>query len=129
MTRTIFVADDDPSTRSAVIERLSRRRHLVAGFDSGEALLSALECIVPDLVLLDLRMPGLSGLDILRAVRPKSPQSLIIILTAYGTIQDAVDAMKLGACDFIVKTVDLRGLDQAVDRALGITRLAAVSSL
>jgi two-component system response regulator AtoC len=129
MTGTIFVTDDDPSLRSAVIERLSRRRYLVTGFDSGEALLTALDCIAPDLILLDLKMPGLSGLDILKAVRPKSLQSPIIILTAYGTVQDAVDAMKFGASDFIVKTVDLRGLEQAVDRTLGIVRPEAVSPL
>jgi two-component system response regulator AtoC len=129
MRGSIFVTDDDPVIRSTVIERLSRRRYMVAGFDSGEALLTAIDCIIPDLILLDLKMPGLSGLDTLKAVRLKSSGSLIIMLTAYGTIQDAVDAMKLGANDFIVKTVDLRGLDQAVDRALGIAHPAAVSPL
>ncbi len=73
MPATIYVTDDDPAIRSAVIKRLSRRQHRVTSFDSGEALLTALDRVLPDLILLDLKMPGLSGLDTLRAVRIKCP--------------------------------------------------------
>jgi two-component system, NtrC family, response regulator AtoC len=123
MRATIFVTDDEPAIRSAVVKRLLRRQHLVSGFDSGDTLISALDHDIPDLILLDLKMPGLSGLDTLKAIHPKSPQTLVIMLTAYGTVQDAVEAMKLGAYDFVIKTVDLEGLDQVIDRALELLAL------
>jgi two-component system response regulator AtoC len=123
MRASIFVTDDEPAIRSALVKRLSRRQHQVKGFDSGDALLDALDRDIPDLILLDLKMPGLSGLDTLKELQPKSPHSLVIMLTAYGTVQDAVEAMKLGAYDFVIKTVDLEGLDQVVDRALELLAL------
>ncbi|HJU06489.1 MAG TPA: sigma-54 dependent transcriptional regulator [Nitrospiraceae bacterium] len=123
MKATIFVTDDEPAIRSALVKRLSRRQHRVSGFESGEALINALDREAPDLILLDLKMPGLSGLDTLKALRPKSPQSLVILLTAYGTVQDAVEAMKLGAYDFLIKSVDFEGMDQVVERALELLEL------
>ncbi len=123
MRATIFVTDDEPAIRSALVKRLSRRQHTVAGFESGDALLKGLDREAPDLILLDLKMPGLSGLDTLKAIRSKFPQVLIIMLTAYGTVEDAVEAMKLGAYDFVIKTVDLNGLDQVVGRALELLAL------
>jgi two-component system response regulator AtoC len=126
MPAAIFVTDDEATTRSAVIKRLSRRQHHVTGFDAGEALINALEHRVPDIILLDLRMPGLSGLETLKTIRVKAPRSLIIVLAAHPSVQEAVDAMKLGADDFVVKTVDLENLDHVVDRALGsLTRQSA----
>ena len=123
MGATIFVTDDEPAIRSALVKRLSRRQHAVSGFESGEALIKALEREVPDLILLDLKMPGLSGLDTLKAIRSTYAQPLVIMLTAYGTVEDAVGAMKLGAYDFVIKTVDLDGLDQVIGRALELLAL------
>ena len=118
MQAVIFVVDDEPAIRSALVKRLTRLHHTVRAFDSGTALLEALEHEMPDVVLLDLKMPGLSGIETLKPLRQKSPQSLIIILTAYGTVQDAVEAMKLGAYDFLIKTVELEVLDPVINRAL-----------
>jgi two-component system response regulator AtoC len=123
MNATIFVTDDEPAIRSALVKRLSRRHHRVVAFESGEALLRALDHDVPDLMLLDVKMPGLSGLETLKACREKAPFALVIMLTAYGTVQDAVEAMKLGAYDFVIKTVDLEGLEQVLDRALELLAL------
>ncbi len=123
MKATIFVTDDEPAIRSALVKRLSRRQHRVCGFESGEALVGALDRDVPDLILLDLKMPSMTGLETLKALRPKSPQSLVIMLTAYGTVQDAVEAMKLGAYDFLIKSVDFDGMDQVVNRALELLAL------
>jgi two-component system response regulator AtoC len=81
-------------------------------------LIKAVTLNLPDLILLDLKMPGLSGLETLRQIRPLAPQALVIMLTAYGTVEDAVEAMRLGAYDFLIKTVDLSGIDPVVDRAL-----------
>jgi two-component system response regulator AtoC len=123
MNATIFVTDDEPAIRAALVKRLSRRHHRVMAFESGEALLQALDQEVPDLMLLDVKMPGLSGLDALKACRAKAPFALVIMLTAYGTVQDAVEAMKLGAYDFVIKTVDLDGMEQVLDRALELFEL------
>ena len=123
MRATIFVTDDEPAIRAAIVKRLSRRHHRVVGYESGEALLKAVEQDPPDLVMLDLKMLGLSGLDTLKQLRPLVPHALVVMLTAYGTVQDAVESMKLGAYDFLIKTVDLEGIDPVVDRALDFLTL------
>ncbi len=123
MSASIFVVDDEQAIRTNVVKRLSRRHHQARGFESGEALLGALEHEVPDLILLDLKMPGMSGLEVLKKLRPKFPHIPVILLTAYGTVQDAVEAMKLGAYDFLIKTIDLDGLDPVVNRVMELLSL------
>jgi len=118
MRATIFVTDDDDVVRASITRRLSRGSHEVRNFDSGEALLEALDHDIPDIVLLDLKMTGMSGLETLKHLRPKAPQTLVILLTAYGTVEDAVEAMKLGAYDFLIKSVDLSGVNPVVNRAV-----------
>lgn len=123
MRATIYVTDDEPAIRTAIGKRLSRQQHQVRTFESGEALLNSLDTGTPDLVLLDLKMPGMSGIETLKALRQKAPHALVVILTAFGTVQDAVEAMKLGAYDFLIKTVDLEGVDQVAGRALELLTL------
>jgi two-component system response regulator AtoC len=123
MRAVVFVADDEQVIRTAIVKRLIRQGHFAAGYESGEALVQELEHKLPELVLLDLRMPGMSGLDALKQVRRLAPSAIVIILTAYGTVQDAVEAMKLGASDFLIKTVDLEGVEEVVDRAIEILKL------
>lgn len=118
MRANIFVTDDDDVVRQAISRRLAKRHHHVRSFDSGETLLEALDHDIPDLILLDLKMAGLSGLETLKHIRSKSQQSLVILLTAYGTVEDAVEAIKLGAYDFLIKSVDLSGVEPVIDRAL-----------
>ncbi|MCW5800668.1 MAG: Regulatory protein AtoC [Nitrospira sp.] len=118
MQATIYVTDDEPAIRSAIVKRLSRRHHTVTGFESGEDLVGAVTQQAPDLILLDLKMPGIGGIEALRKIRPLAPQTLVIMLTAYGTVENAVEAMRLGAYDFLIKSVDLAGVDPVVDRAL-----------
>ena len=93
MQATIFVADDEHAIRSALLKRLSRRQQRVLGFESGEALLEALDQEIPDLVLLDLKMPGLNGVETLRRLRERAPQTVVVMLTAYGAVENAVEAM------------------------------------
>ncbi|TFG62854.1 MAG: sigma-54-dependent Fis family transcriptional regulator, partial [Nitrospirales bacterium] len=118
MQASIFVTDDDSAIRNAIVKRLTKRQHRVRGFQSGQELLAALEHEQPDLILLDLRMPGMSGIEVLKHLGTKSRDAVVIILTAYGTVEDAVEAMKLDAYDFLIKTVDLQSLDPVIDRAI-----------
>src|SRR2546428_3691789 len=119
----IFVTDDEPAIRTAIGKRLLRRHHRVEGFESGEVLLKAMEHDPPDLVMLVLKMPGMSGLDVLKQLRPLVPDTWVVMLTAYGTVQDAGAGMKLGSYDFLIKAVDLEGMDRVVDRALELLSL------
>ncbi len=118
MRATIFVTDDDEVVRQAISRRLARRHHDIRSFESGEALLTALDHDVPDIIFLDLKMTGLSGLETLKQIRSKTHQALVILLTAYGTVENAVEAMRLGAYDFLIKSVDLSGVEPVIERAL-----------
>jgi two-component system response regulator AtoC len=123
MHADIVVADDEPAIRGALVKRLARQGHHAVGYDSGEALLVGLQHHLPDLILLDLKMPGLSGLETLTQVRQLAPAAPVIMLTAYGTMQETVDTMKLGAYDFMIKSVDLNRIDSVLARALDVLRL------
>ncbi len=123
MRAVVFVTDDEQAIRAAIVKRLTRQGHRAVGYESGEALLEALRHELPDLVLLDLKMPGLNGLDTLKNLRQLAPSAMVIMLTAYGTVQDAVEAMKLGAYDFLIKSVDLEGIDPVVARVLDVVSL------
>lgn len=118
MQASIFVTDDEPALRNALVKRLSRLGHRVRAFESGAELLAAVEQESPDLILLDLKMPGLTGIEVLEALRAKTRDTLVILLTAYGTVEEAVEAMKIGAYDFLIKTIDLQLVDPVVKRAL-----------
>ena len=118
MQARIYVADDEPLILNALVKRLSQGQHHVQGFKSGDDLLAALETSVPDLILLDVKMPGKTGIETLEAIRKKTQEVVVVLLTAYGTVEEAVEAMKLGAYDFIIKTVDLQLVEPVVNRAL-----------
>ena len=118
MQASIYVADDEPLILNTLVKRLSQGQHQVQGFKSGDDLLVALEKSVPDLILLDMKMPGKTGIETLEAIRKKTQDAVVVLLTAYGTVEEAVEAMKLGAYDFIIKTVDFQLVEPVVNRAL-----------
>ena len=90
---------------------------------SGDAALLRFRESLPDLVLLDLNMPGMSGLEMLQLVRRQNTQIPVIVMTAFGTIENAVEAMKAGASDFLLKPFDLEHLTAVVNKALEIRSL------
>src|SRR5947207_3150287 len=117
-TRTILVVDDDESLRRIMELQLQEAGYQVLTASSGEQALRVLEEQAPSLVITDFKMSGLSGLDLLKAVRKSSPQTSVLMITAFGTVQSAVEAMKAGAYDYITKPIDYEELVLVVNRAL-----------
>jgi len=115
----ILVADDDPDIVFSISERLRWLGHEVVTAADGKAALRALESHDLDLALLDVSMPLLSGIEVLRRSRQRWPNLPVVILTAYGTIRLAVEAMKEGAVDFIGKPFEHGQIDKVVATVLG----------
>lgn len=115
----IAIVDDDPGQRQLLANALERAGYDPVRCEDGPQGLEA----APDvsLMLLDVRMPGMSGLEVLETVKRDRPQLPVILLTAYIDVRDAVKAMKQGALDYLEKPVDLDELIAAVDDALGAT--------
>jgi DNA-binding NtrC family response regulator len=118
MPTRILIAEDDPSHLEILERHLSRSGYEVKAFDSAERALAAFSSFDPKLVLSDLRMPGMSGFDLLRKLRADAPDTAVILMTAYDDMQTAIDAMKEGAYDYLVKPLDLDNVDDVVRAAL-----------
>jgi DNA-binding NtrC family response regulator len=113
----ILIVDDEAPTREALLRYL-RRNFQVKGAADGAEAIEYIRNEEFDLVLTDLRMPRADGMSVLEAVRGKTPQPLCILLTAYGSISDAVKAVKAGAFDFVPKPIKLDKLDEVISQAL-----------
>ena len=116
---TILVTDDEPGMRLALREVLQRTGWRVALAESGEAAVQLLEADEPyDLMITDFRMPGMTGLDLLREARRLRPAMPCVMMTAYGTVEDAVTAMRAGARDYLMKPFSFDAVTEVVERAL-----------
>jgi DNA-binding NtrC family response regulator len=109
--------DDERTLARAVKAFLSEAGYEAEVAGDGERALELLPTLRPDVVFTDVRLPGMSGIDLLRRVREFDPAIPVIIMTAYGTIEGAVEAVKLGAFDYMKKPVDLEELKLLADRA------------
>jgi DNA-binding NtrC family response regulator len=118
MRGKVLVVDDELNIRTALAKLLAQAGHVTLTAENGEQALGLLEDEPADLVITDLKMVGGDGLDVLRAVKQRWPESEVILLTAYGTIDSAVEAMKLGAYDYLTKPVDPERLVHLVGKAL-----------
>jgi two-component system NtrC family response regulator len=125
MTRKILVIDDDNSFRRVLEYNLQEQGYEVRAISSGEKGLALFTDQLPDLVITDMKMKGMSGLEVLKAIKEKSPETLVIIITAFGTVDKAVEAMKLGAYDYITKPINRDELKLVVEKALQVNSLAA----
>lgn len=114
----VLVVDDDPAGRRLLQAALSIEGWTVASADDGPSGLALADSGQPDLVILDLRLPGIDGLEVLSRLRLKQPSLPVIILTAFGEVRTAVEATKRGAFDYLTKPVDLDQLILASKRAL-----------
>ena len=114
----ILIVDDDSYVREATEAILSARNYEVETAPEAKTALQKLDESEYDLLLSDIRMPGMNGLELLEAARAKVADIHIIMMTAFGTVEDAVDAMKKGAYDYIQKGTDPSEIEIVVDRAL-----------
>ena len=119
-TPIIHVVDDDPSFRAAVIRLLRAAKYEARGYASASEFLDSDPCIEPGCIILDLRMPGVGGLDLQQSLERMEKHLPIIFLTGHGDIPASVRAMKAGAVDFLTKPVRREALLSAVKNALDV---------
>ena len=127
MSEKILIADDEPSNRKILAQELVHRGFAVDTARGGREALSMIESALPDLLILDYMMPDLSGLEVLKELRNKGNDTPVIMITAYGSVDRAVEAMKAGAYDFITRPFDPDHIDLVVRKALERQTLEARS--
>jgi DNA-binding NtrC family response regulator len=115
---SLLVLDDDPGVVAFLSESLGERGFRVEGFASPPEALERVAVQPFDLVITDVRMPGMRETDIVEAVLERRPEQLVLLMTAFGSIDLAVAAVRAGACDFIAKPFKIEALEFAIERAL-----------
>src|SRR5438874_8920164 len=118
----LFVEDETP-LRVAIAEQLADRGYQVEQAESGEVAMAKLADFAFDIIVTDLRLPGLDGSAVVEAAVARYPQIIAIVVTGYGTVRDAVEAIKRGASDFVSKPFQIDELLHALDSALEQRRL------
>jgi len=119
----LLIVDDEAALRSAIAERLSDHGYAVEQAGSGEEALERLADFAFDILISDLRLPGINGRDVLDSALERYPDIIAIVITGYGTVKDAVDAIKHGAADFITKPFQFDALLHVVRSAVEQRRL------
>ena len=112
----ILIVDDDEVVRLSHLRSLAGARYNVEAARDGTEALHAMEERPFDVVLLDLRMPGMDGISVLKAIKEKWPQSQVVIITGYPSLETVKDAIQIGACDYLSKPV---GPDEIIHAANG----------
>lgn len=125
----LLVIDDEPSIRFSIEAVFDREDVTVLGAEGAEEGLRLAAEESPDVILLDIRLGECSGLDVFHELRRIDPKCLVIFITGHGSADTAIEAMKLGAYDYLTKPLDARQLQQVVDQAFAISRLMHVPTL
>jgi DNA-binding NtrC family response regulator len=121
----ILIVDDEANARTALAELLRDEGYAVETAADGFKALPKLDEFTPDLVVTDLKMPGLTGLELMGKVRERDPEAVVIVMTAFGAVDTAVQAMKQGAADYLTKPVNVDELSLVLKRELERKRLRA----
>lgn len=122
MKRRLLIVDDDQIIRESIGDALRSDTIDVRVADSAEQALALIASKPPDVVLTDVRMPGLDGLELLRLLRSRAPDLDVVLMTAYDDMPTVVSAMREGAVEFLVKPLDLHYLRRVLDRVFGDRR-------
>ncbi|MEW6666359.1 MAG: sigma-54 dependent transcriptional regulator [Thermodesulfobacteriota bacterium] len=112
----ILIVEDERSQREMLKGFLAKEGHHVAEARNGEEAIALVQSRSLDLAFVDFKMPGISGLEVLREIKRRNPEMDVILVTAYGTVETAVDAMKAGAADYITKPIDLEEMLLLIER-------------
>jgi DNA-binding NtrC family response regulator len=118
MAEKILIADDEPSNRNILEQELNHKGFVVDTACGGREALAKIDSAPPDLVVLDYMMPDLSGLEVLKELRGKGNDTPVIMITAYGSVERAVEVMKAGAYDFITRPFDPDHIELVVRKAI-----------
>jgi two-component system response regulator AtoC len=119
----VLVVDDEPTFRETLLKVLSRRGFQVSGAGTGEEALQLLTRQDFDVMVLDLKMPGMSGLEVLRQMPAVRPSTRVIMLTGHGTVADGIEAMTATAVEFMLKPVVVEELVLAIRAAAASRRM------
>ena len=122
-SQRVLVVDDEPKMQRVLEILLRKLGHEVLLAADGQAALTLAQSVPVDLVMTDLRMPGMDGIALLSALREHGIAAPVILLTAYGTVESAVTAMKKGAYDYILRPFDVEAVEVVVTRALALERV------
>jgi two-component system response regulator PilR (NtrC family) len=114
----ILIVDDEQSMRDFLSIMLTKEGYDVAAADTGQAAIKAAQSEIFDLVISDVKMPGMDGISVLKAIKELSPETMVIMITAYATTETAVDAMKLGAYDYITKPFKVDEIKLIIQKAI-----------
>jgi len=120
--QTILIVDDDKSIRYS-LKRMLEEKYSIITAQNGEETLDRIRETPPDLIIMDIKMPGRNGIDVLKEIKSIDPKSLVIIMTAYGTTETAIEAMKYGAFDYILKPFPIPQMKELVEKALSLRRM------
>lgn len=123
MKDTILVVDDDSSIRYSLTRMFSGKGLQVFSARNSKEALQLIERERPTLILVDVRMPGMDGLGLLKEMKRLDPRSIAIVMTAFGTTETAIEAMKLGAFDYILKPFDIPKMWELIEKALQVSKL------
>ncbi len=123
MKNKLLIIEDDKIMRVTLSDSLTMKGHEVIACATGNDGVTAFDEDDFSLVITDVMLPDMNGLDILKRIMGKNPRAVVLMMTAYGTIKDAVEAMKLGAFDYITKPFSLEELNLIIDRALELREL------
>ncbi len=123
MTVRVLIIEDEKLIRWSLRQKFEARNHQVTDVETGQEGLDALETGTYDLIMLDYKLPDMTGLDVLRKLRETDGDVVVIMMTAFSSIESAVDAIKLGAYDYVTKPFDMDQLLRATDKALETTKL------
>jgi two-component system response regulator HydG len=125
----ILVVDDEANARGALVELLREEGYSVEGAADGFKALGKLAEFAPDLVLTDLKMPGMDGIELLKKVHEHDRETIVVVMTAFGAVETAVAAMRAGASDYLTKPVNVVELSCVVSRELAQRRVRAEAGL
>jgi DNA-binding NtrC family response regulator len=109
-TIRVLLVDDEEDFRETLVKRLNRRNLEVTGAENGEEALKLIDTRPYDVVILDVKMPGMDGIETLREIKKRRPWTEVIMLTGHASVESGIEGMRLGAFDYLTKPCDINNL-------------------